>query len=60
MLRWDAILIQMAMLRRDRSMMPRAIEEMVRYDGPVQATGRTLLKMSKSEERLSKREPKRL
>jgi cytochrome P450 len=24
-------------------MMPRANEEMVRYDGPVQATGRTLI-----------------
>jgi cytochrome P450 len=31
---------QMEQLRRDRSLIPRAIEEMLRYDGPVQATGR--------------------
>ena len=31
---------QLALLSHDRSLMPRAIEEMVRYDGPVQATGR--------------------
>jgi len=31
---------QLAMLRRDRSLLPRAIEEMLRYDGPVQSTVR--------------------
>jgi cytochrome P450 len=31
---------QMAMLQRDASLLPRAIEEMLRYDGPVQSTGR--------------------
>ncbi|HKV53885.1 MAG TPA: cytochrome P450 [Candidatus Binataceae bacterium] len=32
---------QLDLLSRNRSLIPRAIEEMVRYDGPVQATGRT-------------------
>ena len=31
---------QMKMLQRDASMLPRAIEEMLRYDGPVQSTAR--------------------
>jgi len=31
---------QFALLRRDPSLLPRAIEEMLRYDPPVQATGR--------------------
>ncbi|HVN27968.1 MAG TPA: cytochrome P450 [Candidatus Binataceae bacterium] len=31
---------QMAMLQRDHAMLPRAIEEMLRYDGPVQSTAR--------------------
>jgi len=31
---------QMAMLKRDASMLARAIEEMLRYDGPVQSTAR--------------------
>jgi cytochrome P450 len=31
---------QLELLRKDRSLMPRAIEEMLRYDGPVQSTGR--------------------
>jgi cytochrome P450 len=31
---------QMQMLQRDASMLPRAIEEMLRYDGPVQSTAR--------------------
>ncbi len=31
---------QLAVLRREPSLLPRAIEEMLRYDGPVQATGR--------------------
>ena len=31
---------QMAMLRSDRSLMPRAVDEMLRYDGPVHIKGR--------------------
>ena len=31
---------QMKMLQRDASLLPRAIEEMLRYDGPVQSTAR--------------------
>ena len=31
---------QMKMLQRDVSLLPRAIEEMLRYDGPVQSTAR--------------------
>ncbi len=31
---------QMKMLQRDGSLLPRAIEEMLRYDGPVQSTAR--------------------
>jgi cytochrome P450 len=31
---------QMQMLQRDGSLLPRAIEEMLRYDGPVQSTAR--------------------
>jgi cytochrome P450 len=31
---------QLALLRNDRSLLPRAIEEMLRFDGPVQSTGR--------------------
>jgi cytochrome P450 len=31
---------QMKMLQRDAAMLPRAIEEMLRYDGPVQSTAR--------------------
>src|SRR5579862_1831217 len=31
---------QLALLRHEPSLLPRAIEEMLRYDGPVQATGR--------------------
>jgi cytochrome P450 len=31
---------QMRMLQRDSSLLPRAIEEMLRYDGPVQSTAR--------------------
>jgi cytochrome P450 len=31
---------QLELLSRDRSLMPRAVEEMLRYDGPVQATVR--------------------
>jgi cytochrome P450 len=31
---------QLALLRREPSLLPRAIEEMLRYDPPVQATGR--------------------
>jgi cytochrome P450 len=31
---------QLELLRKDRSLLPRAIEEMLRYDGPVQSTGR--------------------
>ena len=31
---------QLALLRRDPGLLPRAIEEMLRYDPPVQATGR--------------------
>ena len=31
---------QLDLLRRDRSLMPRAVEEMLRYDGPVQSTAR--------------------
>jgi len=31
---------QMRMLQADRSLLPRAIEEMLRYDGPVQSTAR--------------------
>jgi cytochrome P450 len=30
---------QLKMLQRDTSLLPRAIEEMLRYDGPVQSTG---------------------
>ncbi len=40
---------QMQMLRRDVSLLPRAIEEMLRYDGPVQSTAR----FSKSDVELS-------
>jgi cytochrome P450 len=31
---------QLELLRKDRSLLPSAIEEMLRYDGPVQSTGR--------------------
>jgi len=34
---------QLEMLKHERAPMPRAIEEMLRYDGPVQSTGRNPL-----------------